>query len=69
MPRRKLGLVPQLAWDFINLFVLFYEPRGWLPLLSFMHLSPQSWGESLPRLTLSQSSSLPARTSTSNFLP
>lgn len=63
----KLRLIHWLAHNLINLFILSYECHMAGYLLSVMYLFPQSWGN-LRCLTLSQSSSLSARTPTSYFL-
>ena len=66
-PGHKLGLVPQLAYNLARYSIL-WVPRGWLSLLSFMWLSPQSSGQIFsyawlyPRVPLTG-------TPTSYFLP
>jgi len=72
----KLGLVPRLAWDLINLFVLFCEwhVAGYLFWVSCICLH-QHWDEPpppphpMPEPDTVPESSLPAGTPTSYFLP
>lgn len=64
----KPGLIPQLAPNLINLFILFHECHVAGYLFSASCFSSEFGVNLLLDLTLSKSSSLPTRTPTSRFL-